>query len=87
MNQLTEIKGIQFVTTYKCNVACAHCAYSASPKRTERLYSKDVKSIFDSLKGMAVDFVNFGGGESILFLEDLLESVSIARTFTDRIGL
>lgn len=48
------------ITTYKCNLACAHCCYSCSPKRTEFM-TDDVfdKIIFNSDE----DTIRICGGE------------------------
>lgn len=56
---------VNWTLSYDCNFSCRHC-YSRGQKRTE-LPLADVLALVDELARARVAFVNFGGGEPLMY--------------------
>lgn len=56
---------VNWTLSYSCNFSCKHC-YSRDQKR-EELPLEKVLTIVDELARCRVNFVNFGGGEPLLY--------------------
>ncbi len=56
---------VNWTLSYRCNFACRHC-YSRGQDRVE-LALEDVLRVVDELARSRVSFVNFGGGEPLLY--------------------
>lgn len=57
-----EVK-LDFLLTFRCNAACAHCITQSNPHRTERLTFEEVLGALEAGAEQGRRWVNFTGGE------------------------
>ena len=57
---------IDFLLTYQCNAACAHCITDSSSSRTEWLQGRDVCDLLSTGVRFGKRYVSFTGGEPFL---------------------
>lgn len=70
------MKGLSFIVTDKCNIACDFCAPECGPKLKGHLSADFMIDIFDQLRDlMPVSNVVFTGGEPTLFRKDILQTL------------
>lgn len=63
--ELTSPLTVNWTLSYECNFSCSHC-YSRGMNKTE-LGLSDVLALADELAASRVAFVNFGGGEPLMY--------------------
>ncbi len=67
-----QIKGVDFLLTFKCPAKCKHCSYKAGPERTGRMKVADAEGYLKTLTEMqSLQAFAIHGGEPFLYLEDL----------------
>ena len=70
---------LDLIVTLGCNASCGHCLFSCSPwKARYRLTKEEMIQACKDAVDAGICSVCFNGGESFLFLEDLLESIMSA---------
>jgi hypothetical protein len=72
-----EVK-IDFLLTFRCNAACAHCITESNPHRRESLTRDEVLGVLEAGVELGKRYVSFTGGEPFLDYRLLLELVSAA---------
>ncbi|MFB6355194.1 MAG: radical SAM protein, partial [bacterium] len=61
-----------------CNEECIHCYAESAPADLPELEFEQVESVLEDAQSMGVDFVQFTGGDPLLW-DGLVEAVSLAR--------
>ncbi|MCB9650925.1 MAG: radical SAM protein [Deltaproteobacteria bacterium] len=74
------LESITLLTTFKCNIACKHCGYRSSPRRTEVIDLDMAKDAIRTAKEAGAGLVAFTGGEPFLFQPMLRELVQYAQS-------
>ena len=70
------MKGLTFLVTDRCNIACDFCAPGCGPHRRARLTAAQMIQIFDRLSSTGfVPLVVFTGGEPMLYKKDVIETI------------
>lgn len=57
-----RIKTLQVNLGYRCNQSCVHCHVAAGPQRTEMMDRDTLESVFDCLRGGAIETLDVTGG-------------------------
>ncbi|MFX1534478.1 MAG: radical SAM protein [Promethearchaeota archaeon] len=70
-----QIKGVDFLVTFKCPAKCSHCSYKAAPDRKGQMELEDVERYFKELADtQPLQSITVHGGEPFLCF-DLLKSI------------
>lgn len=65
--------------TLKCNIECAHCLVSSSPRRKEKMSVEDAQKIIKNAWERGKRLLTFSGGEVSLYENDLLQLIPYAK--------
>ena len=68
--------------TYKCNFKCLHCYINDGKKRNE-LSSQKLENLIKEFANCGVFYIDIGGGEPIMRMNDLSNIIKIA-TIADK---
>ena len=74
----SHLKRLQIELTRQCNLSCKYCYSESGPKQTSNLTLQDVKKILDDASRLGCIWVDFTGGEPLLW-PHWREAVSYAR--------
>ena len=69
--RFSEEERLCILYSLRCNIECAHCNVSSSPRRTERLTLDEAMAVLRDCAGVGKKHVTFSGGEVFLFYDDL----------------
>jgi MoaA/NifB/PqqE/SkfB family radical SAM enzyme len=68
--------------TALCNASCSHCVVESGPRRTGRMPIDLATQLIEGARAIPrLRLVVFSGGESFIYLEDILKLCQIARDF------
>ncbi|MBI4833783.1 MAG: radical SAM protein [Planctomycetes bacterium] len=75
---LPQPEEVQWLTTGRCNLSCAHCGTNAGHKSEDELTTREIKQAIDELALMGTKLLELTGGEPLL-REDLWEVLHYAK--------
>lgn len=78
-----QVKGVDFLLTFKCPSKCKHCSYKAGPERTGHMKLVDAERYLKELRGnQPLQSIGVHGGEPFLYfglLKQILENAKKLR--------
>ncbi|MFX0151507.1 MAG: radical SAM/SPASM domain-containing protein [Candidatus Hodarchaeota archaeon] len=69
---MLQIKGFDFLLTFKCTAACQHCSYKAGPDKTGYITKDDIKRYLTELSDtQSLHSITIHGGEPFIYFDQL----------------
>ncbi len=69
---------LEFVYTQKCNIKCDHCINESGLEKTSKIELSSALSVIDAAEKAGVEQIGITGGESLLYLKEMLEIISFS---------
>jgi organic radical activating enzyme len=85
---LTDLKGVHFLLTYRCDLECDHCFVWGSPKAKGVFTLKQIRNILTEAKKLGtVNYVSLEGGEPFLYYPIMIKTAEEAANLGFRVEI
>lgn len=83
ITHLENLKIVQIALTKKCPLNCEHCFEGHELNKKDMLTLDDHKKIVDKLQNAGISVIQYGGGEPMTHVSELVEILSYAKVKSD----
>lgn len=76
-----HMRKVAFGYSTRCNVKCAHCVAASPDHRPARMELTAAKNLIEQMAGAGVTGISFTAGEPLLYMDDILELITLCRKY------